>query len=92
MDIKDVKATLGISALVVVPSKKQDGTATDWMRSWDNDKRVQVSVHNDVVAKIKAGCNTLGIKTETKTSATSQTEYTSHIIVAYNDTEGQVVL
>lgn len=92
MDITDVKNKLGVSALVVAPAKAKDGTATDWMRSWDNDNRVQVSVHNDVVTKIKAGCKTLGVKTETKTSATSQKEYTAHIIVAYNDMEGAITL
>ena len=92
MDIIQVKGKLGVTSLTLAPAKAKDGTATDWMRNWDNDSRVQISVHNDVVTKIKAGCMTLGVKSETKVSTTSQLPYMSHIIVAYADTEGQITL
>ena len=93
MDLNQIKVQLGVTNLTVAPAKKKDGTATDWMRSWDNNSRVQVSVHKDTVAQIKANSAiNLGLQTETKTSATSQLEYTAHRIVAYKEVEGQVVL
>lgn len=86
MDISQIKDQLGISTLNLNTAKDKDNKPTDWMRHWDNDNRVAVSIHKDTVAKIKAGSATsLGIQTETRSG--SKGEYTAHRIVLYTPAE-----
>ena len=54
MTLSEIKSTLGIQTLGLNASKDKDGGATDWMRNWDNDKRVSISIHKDLIAEIKA--------------------------------------
>lgn len=56
---------------------------TEWLRHWDNDNRVSVSIHKDTAAEIKANPKimSLGVQTETRTAELG--DYTSHRIVAY---------
>lgn len=88
MNITEVKTKLGYDNLNLNRSLTEDEQPTEWYRHWDNDNRVAVSMHEDVVAKIQSGCTTLGIQTETREG--KQGEYTSHRIVAY--TQPEVVL
>lgn len=86
MNIVEIKQELGIAQLNLNTAVNNAGAKTDWMRHWDNDSRVAVSIHKDTVAAIKAdnSCN-LGIQTETRTG--SKGEYTAHRIVKYNPAE-----
>ena len=87
MDLTQIKAKLGVSTLPLATATKADGTKTNWMRYWDNDNRVAVSVHKDTVKIIKDQPTVaLGLQTEMKTSTASGKEYTSHRIVAYTNT------
>jgi len=86
MDITQIKDQLGISTLNLNTAKDKADKPTSWMRHWDNDRRVAVSIHKDTVSAIKAGsATTLGIQTETRTG--SKGEYTAHRIVQYTPAE-----
>lgn len=86
MLLSEVKSTLGISQLNLNTAMDKDNKPTEWMRHWDNDGRVAVSIHKDTVTAIKSDptCN-LGIQTETRTG--TKGEYTAHRIVKYNEAE-----
>ena len=91
-NITEIKTKLGIATLNLnyatdkatgQRAVEADGKPTGWLRHWDNDNRVAVSIHEDTVAKIKAGqAETLGLQTETKSG--SQGEYTAHRIVLFS--------
>lgn len=86
MNIAEIKEQLGISTLNLNTAKDKDGQPTEWMRHWDNDNRVAVSIHKETVAKIKAGsATTLGTQTETRTGAKG--EYKAIRIVQYTPAE-----
>ena len=91
MDILQIKEQLGIPSLQLHTAKDLEGNNTEWMRHWQNDTRVAVSFHKDLVAKIKEdpkGVNSLDIQTETREG--EQGEYTAHRVVQY--TPAEVVL
>lgn len=87
MTIKEIKLQLGYETLNLNPSVK-DGVRTEWMRHWDNDKRIAVSLHQDTLTKIKADPElpNLGIQQETIVSATGGA-YTAIRIVAFAPAE-----
>jgi len=84
MNITEIKTKLGVEALNLNFATDKDGVKdTEWMRHWDNDNRMAVSIHVDTVQKIKAGgVTTLGLQTETREG--SKGEYTAHRIVMFN--------
>lgn len=88
MNIDEVKSKLGYATLNLNYSEK-DGQKTQWLRHWDNENRVAVSIHQETFDKIKANpkLSDLDIQTETLTSATSKQEYTAKRIVAYTPAE-----
>ena len=86
MLLDEVKAQLGIAQFNLNTAEDEAGNKTEWMRHWDNDNRVAVSLHKDTVAKIQADPTTnLGIQTEEREG--SKGKYTAHRIVAYTPTE-----
>ncbi len=88
MDILQVKSQIGVASLELNTALDKDGQATEWMRHWDNDNRVSVSIHKDLVAKLKAQgtkIKSLGLQTEKREG--EQGAYTSHRIVEYKASE-----
>lgn len=82
MNITEIKEKLGYTALNLNPADDADGNQTEWMRHWDNDNRVAVSIHNETISAIKTGtATTLDIQVETRTG--SKGEYTAKRIVMY---------
>lgn len=83
MTISEIKAELGISTLSLNWFVAEDGTQTDWLRSWDNSERRAVLMHKDVDELLQNTPTyaTLGLKKETKTG--EHGEFTSIVIVAY---------
>lgn len=85
MNIDEIKAKLGYGTLNLNYSEK-DGVKTEWLRHWDNEKRIAISIHKETLEKIKADktLSTLGLNApEEIVSATSGTAYTALRIVAY---------
>ena len=87
MTISEIKAQLGVETLGLNTSTDKVGAATDWMRSWDNDNRVSVSIHKDLVAELKAnpGLTSLGLQSEQREAP--QGAYTAKRIVKYTEAE-----
>lgn len=87
MNLSEIKKQLGVETLALNTATNLDGTATDWMRSWDNDNRIAVSIHKDLVAELKADptISSLGIQVETKN--TDMGPYTAKRIVKYTEAE-----
>lgn len=87
MTLAQIKEKVGVNQLELNTSNDADGNPTDWMRHWDNDNRVAVSIHKDLVEDIKKDANiaSLGLQTETRTG--EQGDYTAYRIVKYTPAE-----
>ena len=84
MNISEIKVQLGIPELKWRPSVDKDGTeSTVWLRSWDNDKRIDVHIHAELHAKGKDNDN-LSLQVEERTAESGQL-YTFARIVEYDD-------
>jgi len=90
MKLEEVKSALGVTMLELNKSTNADGTVNpDWFRMWNNETRVQISIHKDVVHAIQANPNltNLGLQSEDKISPTSNLPYTNKRIIAYTEAE-----
>ncbi len=87
MTLNDIKGKIGIPKFELNTAKDADGNATDWMRHWDNDNRVAVSIHKELVSELKADGNisSLGLQTETRSG--EQGDYTAYRVVKYAPAE-----
>lgn len=87
MNLSEIKKQLGVETLGLNTSMDADGKPTDWMRSWDNERRIAVSIHKNLVAELKANpaIDSLGIQMETK--ETEMGVYTAKRIVKYTPAE-----
>lgn len=86
MTIQDIKKKLNISQLNLNTANDVDGNPTDWLRHWDNDNRVAVSIHKETIKAIQQDKTTnLGIQTSTRTG--TKGDYTAHRIVKYKAAE-----
>jgi hypothetical protein len=85
--IAEIKVKLNYSVLNLNTALDKDNQPTEWMRHWDNDNRIAVSLHKDTLAKIKANnmMSNLVLQTEEKTGA--QGTYTAIRIVAVAEAE-----
>ncbi len=87
MTLAQIKEKIGISQLELNTAKDKDDNDTPWMRHWDNDNRVAVSIHKELVQELQADANitSLGLQTEKRTG--SKGEYTAMRIVKFNPAE-----
>lgn len=87
MNILQIKDKLAISALQLVTARDINDVPTSWMRHWDNDRRIAVSIHKDLVGELKADkeISSLGLQKEVREG--EQGEYTSYRIVRYTPAE-----
>ncbi|NCO74338.1 MAG: hypothetical protein GW856_03635 [Cyanobacteria bacterium] len=87
MTLAQIKEQVGVAQLELNTANDKDGKPTDWMRHWDNDNRVAVSIHKELVSELKADANisSLGLQTEKRTG--EQGDYTAHRIVRYSPAE-----
>lgn len=91
MKLSDIKTKLGIPTFDLNTAKNEAGEATDWLRHWDNERRISVSLHKDTFAEIKADSKqelNLGLQHETRTG--EQGDYSSYRIVKYTPAEFQL--
>ena len=90
MLLQEVKDQLGVSTLNLNVAKDKDNKPTSWLRAWDNDNRVAVSLHQETFDKLKADStiSTVGLQTETRTGAKG--DYTSHRIVIFTPATHQL--
>lgn len=86
MKLADIKEELNIQQFNLNKAEK-DGKPTEWMRHWDNDRRIAVSMHQDTVKAIQNNPNmdNLGMQTEKRSG--EKGEYTAIRVVAYKPAE-----
>lgn len=87
MTLQEVKEKLAITTFELRTATDADQKETDWMRHWDNDNRISVSIHKELVAELKADAtiNSLALQTESRTG--EQGPYMSYRIVKYTPAE-----
>jgi len=87
MNLSEVKKTLGVETINLTTVETATGEKTEWMKDWDNNKRVAVLIHKETLAKLKAKpeCASLGLNTQIKQGAKG--EYRAITIVMYTEAE-----
>jgi len=85
--IAEIKGTLGYSVLNLNTATDSDNKPTDWMRHWDNDNRIAVSLHKDTLAKIKANPNMPNLVLQSENREGAQGTYKAMRIVAVAEAE-----
>ena len=87
MNLTQVKSQLEIPTFQLNTALDKDNNPTMWMRHWDNERRIAVSIHKDTLAQIKADPEKaeLGLQKETKTG--SKGAYEAYRIVMYKPAE-----
>ena len=99
-NLTEIKAALGLEVLSLNTPKNDDGTVridsktnapTLWMRHWDNNRRIAVSIHKDTIALIQAGgagaTNLVLQDPEERIAEASQTTYLAYRIVSVTPAE-----
>lgn len=91
--LKNVLTDKGIlvtgQGLALNTAEDKDGNKTEWMRHWNDDKRVAISIHRDTVALIRANdpkANNLVLQAP-EVRQGSKGEYTAYRIVAVTGAE-----
>lgn len=87
MTITEIKSKLNLTSLELNTAKDKDDNATEWMRHWDNDNRVAVSIHKELVAEIKADSNITSLGLQSETREGTKGSYTAYRIVKYKPAE-----
>lgn len=85
--IAEIKTKLGYSVLNLNTALDKDNQPTEWMRHWDNDNRIAVSLHKDTLAKIKANPAMPNLVTQEETKTGAQGDYLAIRIVAVKEAE-----
>ena len=81
-----IKEKLDIPMFKLAYSTDAEGTVDkEWMRHWENDRRISVSFPADVVTMLKETpeANNLGLQKEERTG--KKGAYTSYRVVAYDE-------
>ena len=87
MTLEQIKEKLKISVLELNTATDSDDKPTDWMRHWDNENRVAVSIHKELVGELKAdkNINSLGLQSEKRTG--DKGDYMAYRIVRFTPAE-----
>ena len=84
MNLTQIKSSMGYDALNLVKATTEEGEATEWFKHWDNDKRIAVSLHQDLVAELQSNPELEGLGVQTETRKGKGGDYLAHRIVKYN--------
>lgn len=92
MNIQELKASLNISTLNLNTCTDKDGNiyvdkqGGQWLRHWDNNSRVEVSISRSTLEQVKKeNPSTLSLQTETREATGGS--LTSHRIVCHKPAE-----
>ena len=87
MTLQEIKGQLGIAALELNTATDKDENPTEWMRHWDNENRVAISIHSELASELQADSNitSLGLQKETRTG--DKGDYIAYRIVKYAPAE-----
>ena len=84
---KDKLVPVKISQFQLNTANDKDNNPTEWMRHWENDARVAVSIHKDTLKEIKANPKTDSLALQQEVLTGSKGEYIALRIVKYQDAE-----
>ena len=87
MTITEIKSKLQITSLELNTATDANDNATEWMRHWDNDNRVAVSIHKELVSELQADANISSLALQTETRTGDKGDYTAHRVVKYTPAE-----
>lgn len=90
MNIVEIKSELGVKELNLNTAENKDGTKSDWMRHWDNDKRMAVSIHKELLAEIQSNGNISDLALQSEIRSTDKGDYTAYRIVKYTAPEARL--
>lgn len=83
-----VKTGSDIKTLMLVRQKEEaTGNDTPWVAHWDNDNRVRISMHDDVLAKLQENKERkdLAYKLEEVVAEGDRKAYTRVVVITPND-------
>ncbi len=90
MTLDQIKSQLNISTLELSFSTDKDNKPTSWLRHWDNDRRIAISIHLETARHAEIHTtSSLALQTETKTG--SKGSYTAYRIVKHNSIPDMVL-
>lgn len=69
---------------------KDTGVQTKWFRHWDNEKRISVSIAEDLLKKIVADKNTSNLAVQHSVREATGGNYDSYRIVQYTPAEYEI--
>ena len=87
MKLQDIKTKLGIPTFELNTAQNEAGEKTDWMRHWDNENRVAVSIHKDTIAELQKDSNLGGLGLQHEVRKGEQGDYQAYRIVKYSPAE-----
>ena len=87
MTLEQIKSKLQLSTLELNTANDKDNKPTDWMRHWDNENRIAVSIHKELVEALKKDktITSLGLQSEIREG--SKGKYKSFRIVKFAPAE-----
>lgn len=97
--LQEIKDKLGVEELNLYRSTDADGNPQPWLRHWDNERRVSVSIHEDLASELaqdkRGKITSLSTQYEKrvprKEDGTLGEPYDSYRIIRYT-TEAELVL
>ena len=90
MNISEIKSAIGskhgfqLGTLNFVSQFEQGTDApTEWLSHWDNDHRVRVTAHQDIISKLKENpqLNTLAMKSEVVPATAERAAYARYVLI-----------
>jgi len=87
MLLSEIKTKLGVVKFELNIAKDLAGAETEWLRHWDNERRISVSLHKDLFTELKADASieSLGLQHEVRTG--EQGDYDSYRVIKYTPAE-----
>tara|TARA_B110000902_G_scaffold248589_1_gene305832 strand:+ start:5598 stop:6689 length:1092 start_codon:yes stop_codon:yes gene_type:complete len=79
--IVGIKEKIGIKDFNFVNVKNNNQETTDWFRHWDNEKRIAVSIHKNLLNEIKDNNNLDGLDLQQELREGSKGSYTAYRII-----------
>lgn len=84
--LASIKKQLNLGSLELVTATDENGNPTDWLRHWENDSRMAVSIHKELATELsqdKSGSiKSLGLQHKVKEG--EQGPYDAYRIVKFN--------
>jgi hypothetical protein len=77
------KAGIQLPTLMLSRQKNEEGEEQPWLSHWDNDKRVRITMHDDVANKVKAepAFDGLAFKEELVAATPERATYTRFVVI-----------